>query len=180
MQGIWYSVSQPWLRILKQMLHWNACTKSLDRCYAQLKLIWPNQLPLIIVMSFLATQHGQFALPYHTVLKASPGAAFLGQDMLFEILFVADWHKIGEHRQTLTDCSNQRENNWHIDYDYKVGDKVLVGKEGILHKAESMYGKEPWTIITVHLNGTIRIECGTKMERLNIQRVIPFTDKKFL
>jgi hypothetical protein len=62
-------------------------------------------------MSFLATQHGQFALPYHTVLKASPGAAFLGQDMLFEILFVADWHKIGEHRQTLTDCSNQRENN---------------------------------------------------------------------
>ncbi len=32
---------------------------------------------------------------YHTVLKASPGAAILGQDMLFNILFVADWHKIG-------------------------------------------------------------------------------------
>jgi hypothetical protein len=28
---------------------------------------------------------------YHTVLKASPGAAIFGQDMLFDILFVADW-----------------------------------------------------------------------------------------
>jgi hypothetical protein len=36
---------------------------------------------------------------YHTVLKASPGAAIFGQDMLFDILFIADWQKIGEHRQ---------------------------------------------------------------------------------
>ncbi len=35
---------------------------------------------------------------YHTVLKASPGAAIFGQDMLFGILFIADWQKIGEHR----------------------------------------------------------------------------------
>jgi hypothetical protein len=40
---------------------------------------------------------------YHTVLKASPGAAIFGQDMLFNIPFVADWHKIGEQRQSLTD-----------------------------------------------------------------------------
>jgi hypothetical protein len=33
---------------------------------------------------------------YHTVLKASPGAAIFVCDMLFDILFVADWHKIGE------------------------------------------------------------------------------------
>jgi hypothetical protein len=36
---------------------------------------------------------------YHTVLKASPGAAIFGQDMLFGISFIADWQKIGEHRQ---------------------------------------------------------------------------------
>ncbi len=35
---------------------------------------------------------------YHTVLKASPGAAIFGQDMLFDILFIADWQKIEEHR----------------------------------------------------------------------------------
>jgi hypothetical protein len=89
-------------------------------------------------MSFLTMRHGQFA-----VLKASPGAAIFVQDILFDILFVADWHKIGEHRQSLTDHGNQRKNAWRIDYDYKVGDKILVIKEGILRKAESNYGKEP-------------------------------------
>ncbi len=33
---------------------------------------------------------------YHTVLKASPGAAIFGQDVLFDIPFIADWQKIGE------------------------------------------------------------------------------------
>jgi hypothetical protein len=100
---------------------------------------------------------------YHTVLKASPGAAIFGRDMLFNILFMADWRKIGERRQSLTGRGNQRKNAKRIDYDYKVGDKVLVINEGILRKAESTYGKEPWTI-TTHTNGTIRIQRGTKME----------------
>ncbi len=112
---------------------------------------------------------------YHTVLKASPGAAIFGQDMLFDIPFVADWRKIGERRQSLTNRGNQRKNTKQIDYDYKVGDKVLVINKSILRKAESAYGKEPWTITTVHTNGTIRIQCGTKMERLSIRRVEPFT-----
>jgi hypothetical protein len=43
---------------------------------------------------------------YHTVLKLSPGAAIFGRDMLFNTPFVADWHKIKEYRQSLTDCSN--------------------------------------------------------------------------
>jgi hypothetical protein len=31
---------------------------------------------------------------YHTVLKASPGAAIFGRDMLFDIPFIADWKKM--------------------------------------------------------------------------------------
>jgi hypothetical protein len=91
------------------------------------------------------------------VLKASPGAAIFGCNMLFHILFVADWQKIGEQRQSLTNCGNQRKNAKRIDYNYKVGDKVLVITEGILRKVESAYGKDPWTITTVHTNETIRI-----------------------
>ncbi len=49
--------------------------------------------------------------------------------MLFDIPFLADWHKIGEHRQSLVDRGNQRKNAKHIDYDYKVGDKILVIKK---------------------------------------------------
>jgi hypothetical protein len=36
-------------------------------------------------MSFLTMQHGQFALQNNTVIKATPGAAFFGQDILFDI-----------------------------------------------------------------------------------------------
>ncbi len=52
----------------------------------------------------------------------------------------------------------------------------MVINKGILRKAESAYGKEPWTITTVHTNGTIKIQCRTKTERLSNQRVEPFTD----
>jgi hypothetical protein len=84
---------------------------------------------------------------YHTVLKASPGgAAVFGRYMLFDIPFVADWKKIGDHRQSLTDRNNERENKRRIDYDYKVGDRVLIAKDSILRKSESKYCKEPWTI----------------------------------
>jgi hypothetical protein len=78
---------------------------------------------------------------YHRVGKASPGAAIFGRDMLFDILFIADWQKIGEHRQGLTDLNNARENEDRIDYDYKVGQRVLLRKEGILHNAESRWHK---------------------------------------
>ncbi len=78
---------------------------------------------------------------YHTVLKASPGAVIFGWDMLFNIPFVADWKQIGDYRQNQTDCSNKCENNKCVDYDYKVGDKILIRKDGVLRKAESIWKK---------------------------------------
>jgi hypothetical protein len=47
---------------------------------------------------------------YHTVLKASPGAAIFGWDMLFNIPFIADWNKIGDYRQHQTDLSTAHKN----------------------------------------------------------------------
>ncbi len=57
--------------------------------------------------------------------------------MVFDIPFIADWQKIEEYRQRLTDRSNARENEGRIHYDYEVGQKVLLRKEGILRNAES-------------------------------------------
>ncbi len=89
---------------------------------------------------------------YHTVLKAFPGAEIFGQDTLFDIPFIADWQKIGKHRQRLTDLNNAHENKGRIDYDYKVGQKVLLRKEGILRNAESRWHIKPWLITSVHTN----------------------------
>ncbi len=98
---------------------------------------------------------------YHTFYKASP---ISGRNMLFDILFIADWNKIGDHRQHQTNLNIARENSTQFDYDYKVGYKVLLRTDGILCKAEKQYSKKPWTITTVYTNGTIRIQCGTQSE----------------
>jgi len=127
--------------------------------------------------TFLTNASWAIRSTYHTVLKASPGAAIFGRHMLFDIPYIADWNKIGDYRQRQTDLNTARENKQRVDYDYKVGDRVLIRKDGILRKTESRYDSEPWTITSVHTNGTIRVERGTKSERINIRRVVPyFTD----
>jgi hypothetical protein len=96
--------------------------------------------------------------------------------MLFDILFIADWQKIGEHRQQLTDLNNACKNEGTIDHDYKVGQKVLVRKEGILCKSESIWHRKPWFITSVQTNGTIMVQRGSKLEWMNIWRVKPFIE----
>ncbi len=54
--------------------------------------------------------------------------------MLFDIPLIADWKQIGEFRLHQTDRSNKRENSSRVDYNYKVGDKILIRKDGILRK----------------------------------------------
>ena len=126
------------------------------------------------IADFLTNAAWAVRSTYHTVLKASPGAAIFGRDMLFDIPFIADWNKIGDYRQCQTDRNTRRENKTHVDRDYKVGNKVLVCKDGILRKTESKYDGDPRTITLVHTNGTIRVQCGTKSECLNIRRVTPY------
>jgi len=76
---------------------------------------------------------------YYTVLKVSPGAAIFDQDMLFNMLSLADWNKIGDHRQCRTDLNTEHEYYLCHDWDCTIGDKVLLRKDSILHKGESWY-----------------------------------------
>jgi hypothetical protein len=156
------------LECLHQVLAQMSRTAELDMA----KTVIPNDVDV-----FLDNVAWAICSTYHTVLKASPGMAIFGCDMLFDIPFIADWNKIGDYRQHQTDLNTARKNSKRVDYDYKVGDMVLLTEEGILRKAESPYSKKPWTITTIHTNGTIRIQCGTKSERINIRRITPFTEE---
>jgi len=49
--------------------------------------------------------------------------------MLFDISFLADWNKNGDHRQHCTDLNTDRERS-RRDKDYKVGDEVFLIKHG--------------------------------------------------
>ncbi len=63
---------------------------------------------------------------YYTILKASPGVEIFGRNMLFNIPLIADWNKIGDYRQRQTNLSRTRKNSKRIDYDYEVGNNVLL------------------------------------------------------
>ena len=93
--------------------------------------------------------------------------------MLFNIPHLTDWAAIEQRRQQLVNQENARENARRVDYDYAVGQKVMLQKDGILRKAESKYDG-PFTITQVHMNSTIRIQRGTLTERVNIRKVTPF------
>ena len=113
---------------------------------------------------------------YHTVLKSTPGAAIFGRDMLFDIPYLADWNQIGKRRQALVDQSCAKSNKRRIDFDYIVGQKVLLIKDGILRKTEDK-NNGPFVITQVHHNGTVRIQRGTINERINIRRLLPYVER---
>jgi hypothetical protein len=126
-----------------------------------------------MIDDFLVAAAWAIRSTYHTVLGSSPGAAVFGRDMLFDIPYLADWRAIGQRRQASVDHNNARENARRIDYDYVVGQQVLVRKDGTLRKAETRY-LGPYAITQVHTNGTVRIQRGTMSERLNIRRITPY------
>ncbi len=80
---------------------------------------------------FLSDAAWDICSTLHTVLKASPGAVIFGQDMLFDIPFIAEWKKIGEHRQKLTDLNTAHENDMitKLARKYLYGTKVYSAKQ---------------------------------------------------
>jgi hypothetical protein len=63
------------------------CTAELDMADS----VTPNDVDV-----FLDIVAWAICSTYHTVIKASPGAIIFRCTMLFDIPFVADWHKIGD------------------------------------------------------------------------------------
>jgi len=110
---------------------------------------------------------------HHSVLQSSPGAAIFGRDMLFDIPYIADWNAIGKRRQTAVDKNTLIENKRRIDYDYQIGNKVTIRKDGVLRKAEDK-STGPFVITQVFTNGTVRIQRGSVSERINIRRIDPY------
>ena len=115
------------------------------------------------IADFLTNAAWPVRSTYRTVLKTSSGAVIFGRDMSFDVPFLADWKKIGEYRQSQTKRYTARENATRIAWDYPPRDKVLLRKDAILCKSESRYDSDPWTITSVHTNGTMRVQCGTNL-----------------
>ena len=70
---------------------------------------------------------------------------------------------------------NVSENASRIPYEYKVGDKILLTKPGMLRKL-STPRMGPYIVQTVYTNGTLQIKRGVVSERVNIRRCTPFIE----
>ncbi len=92
---------------------------------------------------------------------------------MFDLPYLADW-TARQLRQLIVDKSNESENKCRIDFDYLVGQKVLLEVDGgKLCKGQVKY-LAPYIIRSVHTSGTIRIQRGSISERVNSRRVTPY------
>ena len=110
---------------------------------------------------------------YHTTLQATPGQLVFGRDMVLPMQFEADWASIALRKQARINDSNKRENSKRLDHEYKVGDQVLLEKPGINRKMEAPR-EGPYRIVQVSTNGTVRIQKGVVVQRVNIRRITPY------
>ena len=94
---------------------------------------------------------------YHTVLKATPGAAIFGQDMMFNLPTLINWKDLSICKKKLVDASNLRENTHRVDYDYQVDDHIYIKKDGIFCKLDSPK-LGPFRITDIYTNVTVRIQ----------------------
>jgi len=67
-----------------------------------------NKVETSDIDTFLTNTTWAICSTYHIVLKASPGAAIIEWDMLFDIPFLAAWYTIGENRQYQTNLNTER------------------------------------------------------------------------
>jgi len=129
---------------------------------------------LDLVDSCLAAVNRAFRASHHLSLGASPGSLVFQRDMMLPIPLLADWNLIRERRQVTIDENNRRENLRRRFRDYVAGDLVLVVEKATGKLRPKTFG--PFTIESVHVNGTITIQRAPGIvERLSIRRVRPYT-----
>jgi transposase InsO family protein len=110
----------------------------------------------------------------HESLNGSPGSLTFGRDMVLDIPVIADWLTIQQNRQQLIDQRLIASNRKKFSYDYQVGEEILK----LAYKPDKLSPRAhegPYTIETVHTNGTVTIRINPHViERINIRRIRPY------
>jgi hypothetical protein len=122
---------------------------------------------------FLSATAWALRSTYHLALDATPGQVVFGRDMILPIRYRTDWAQLKHRFQERINKDNVRENSKRITYTYKVGDKVLLSKPGILRKMERPF-KGPYTVVKVSTNGTVCVQHGAVTQRVNVRRLMPY------
>ena len=66
---------------------------------------------------------------YHLTNQKNTGQLVFGQDMILPINHISIWRLIHQRKQAQIDKDVIRENSTRVDYDYRIGDWVMVRRK---------------------------------------------------
>ena len=96
----------------------------------------------------------------HTTMRATPTQLVFGRDALLNVSFQADWEMIRQRKQRMINLNNACENITRKDYQYAVGQQVMVRLDPNRKHGEDHF-KGPYTVSQVNDNGTVKLTRAT-------------------
>ena len=119
--------------------------------------------------------HAAWALrsTVHSLYDATPAQLIFGRDMIYDLSFKPDWDRLIQQRRTARLKNNARENRGRIDYQYQVGDQVMINHDELQRKLLPKRDG-PYEVVRVYDNGTIKIRKGVIVQRINFRRLVPY------
>jgi hypothetical protein len=126
----------------------------------------------MIISTALNTAACSARAAIHSAMQISPGALIFHRDVILEIPIIADLQLLQQQRQAPIDQNLMRANGKHISHDHQPGDEFLL----LTCKPKKLEPRAagPFTIHTVHTNGTVTVNHNPCVrERFNIRRLRP-------
>ena len=138
----------------------------------------PNKFEEVSTLVHSKCIAAQYAIraTVNTTLKHTPGKLAFGRNKLHPFSSRVNWSQLLKDKQRKINNINLRENQGRKEFDYQLGQKVLIlNKNYMRGKLEpTVLNEGPWNIQKVHTNRTISIMRNKYLERINIRRVRPF------
>ena len=106
-------------------------------------------------------------------LRTSPGALAFNRDMMVDVPLVHNLMAIRDRRQKLIDENLRRVNAKRINYNFSVGDEVMVDEYDPVKICRRKHG--PYRIVRVFTNNCVRVQLSPHVqETFNIRKLSPY------
>jgi len=112
---------------------------------------------------------------YHTTLQATPTQLVFGRDAILNVKYDANWKLIRDRKQSIIKKNNERENSKRKEYEYRVGQQVLVKTPQPTKYGSGDLYKGPYEILSISNDkATVRLRKGAVIQTYNIRNIKPY------